>query len=159
MRCMNNIYNHSNLNGEKKMWDMLLPIIMIVASNCFYHIFSKSAPDGISAFGTLMITYLTATIITGILFIFFVKPENVLFELGKINWASIGLGFAIIGLEAGYIYAYRVGWQVNTAPLIANTCLAIALIGIGAFLYKESITIKQLAGILVCLIGIVMINF
>lgn len=137
---------------------MLIPIIMIVASNCFYHIFSKSAPEGINAFGTLMITYLTATIITGLLFIFFVKPENVVFELGKINWASIGLGFAIIGLEAGYILAYRAGWQVNTAPLIANTCLAIALIVIGALLYKESITIKQLAGVLVCLIGIVMIN-
>jgi drug/metabolite transporter (DMT)-like permease len=106
-----------------------------------------------------MITYLTATIITGIIFILYVKPENVLFELGKINWASLGLGIAIIGLEAGYILAYRSGWHVNTAPLIANTCLAIALIGIGALLYKESITFKQLAGIIICLLGIVMINF
>ena len=143
----------------KNMWDMIIPIIMIVASNCFYHIFSKSAPEGINAFGTLMITYLTATIITGILFILFVKPENVILELGKINWASIGLGFAIIGLEAGYIFAYRAGWQVNTAPLIANTCLAIALIGIGALLYNESITVKQIVGVIVCLVGIVMINF
>ncbi len=142
----------------KKMWDMLLPIMIVVASNCFYHIFSKSTPHGINAFGTLMITYLTATIITGIFFIFIVKPENVLIELGKINWASIGLGIAIIGLEAGYLFAYRVGWQVNTAPLIANTCLAIALIFIGALLYKESITIKQLAGIVICLIGIILIN-
>lgn len=143
----------------KDMWDMIIPIIMIVASNCFYHIFSKSTPQGINAFATLMVTYLTATIITGIFFILFVKPENVLFELEKINWASIGLGIAIIGLEAGYIFAYRSGWQVNTAPLIANTCLAIALIVIGALLYKENITIKQLAGIAICLIGIVMINF
>ena len=141
------------------MWDLIIHIIMIVTANCFYHIFSKSAPQGINAFGTLMITYLTATIITGILFIIFVKPENVLFELEKINWASIGLGIAIIGLEAGYLFAYRAGWQVNTAPLIANTCLAIALIGIGAILYKESITIKQLAGIAICLFGIIMINF
>lgn len=138
---------------------MIIPIIMIVASNCFYHIFSKSAPQGINAFGTLTITYLTATIVTGIIFILSVKPENAVFELGKINWASIGLGIAIIGLEAGYIFAYRAGWQVNTAPLIANTILTIALIGIGAILYKESITLKQLAGIIICLVGIVMINF
>ncbi len=140
------------------MWDMLLPIILIVASNCFYHIFSKSTPHGINTFGTLMITYLTATIVTCVLFVLYVKPENVVFELGKINWASIGLGIAVIGLEAGYILAYRAGWHVNTAPLIANTCLAVALIGVGALLYRETISIKQLTGIIVCLIGITLIN-
>ena len=147
-----------NRLGMKNMWDMLIPIILIVASNCFYHIFSKSTPPGINTFGTLMITYLTATIITCILFILCVKPENVIYELGKINWSSIGLGIAVIGLEAGYILAYRAGWQVNTAPLIANTCLAVALIGVGAILYREGITLKQLIGIAVCLIGMTLIN-
>lgn len=140
------------------MWDMLIPIILVVASNCFYHIFSKSTPPGVNTFGTLMITYLTAAIVTCILFIAYVKPENVVFELGKINWASIGLGIAIIGLETGYILAYRAGWHVNTAPLIANTCLAVALIGVGAILYRESITSKQILGIAACLIGMTLIN-
>ena len=140
------------------MWDMLLPIVLIVACNCFYHIFSKSTPSGINTFGTLMITYLTATIVTCILFILYVKPDNVVYELGKINWTSVGLGIAIIGLETGYILAYRAGWHVNTAPLIANTCLAVALIGVGALLYHESITLKQIIGIVVCLIGMTLIN-
>lgn len=140
------------------MWDMLIPIMLIVASNCFYHIFSKSTPHGINTFGALMITYMTATIVTCVLFILYVKPENVVYELGKINWASLGLGLAIIGLEAGYILAYRAGWQVNTAPLVANTCLAVALIGVGALLYREGISLKQLIGIVVCLIGMTLIN-
>jgi len=105
-----------------------------------------------------MITYLTATVVTCILFILYVKPDNVVYELGKINWTSVGLGIAIIGLETGYILAYRAGWHVNTAPLIANTCLAVALIGVGALLYHESITLKQIIGIVVCLIGMTLIN-
>ncbi len=115
-------------------------------------------PNNVNTFGGLMVTYLTAAIITGALFLYSIKYENTLFELAKINWTSIALGIAIIGLEAGYIYAYRVGWQVNNAPLVANTCLAIALLFIGAILYNEGITLKQIAGMILCIVGLIFIN-
>ena len=68
------------------MWDLIIPIFIIVASNCFYHICSKSTPTNLNAFGALMVTYLTASVVTAIILIYMVKPENVLLELGKINW-------------------------------------------------------------------------
>lgn len=132
---------------------------MVVVSNCLYHICSKSTPHGVNAFGTLMITYLTGALVCAIIFLFIARPENVMVELGNVNWSSFVLGIAIVGLEAGYIFAYRNGWQVNTAPLVANTLLAIALIVIGALLYKESVTFKQIVGIVVCIIGMILINF
>ncbi|MBQ6444245.1 MAG: hypothetical protein IJJ11_06155 [Methanosphaera sp.] len=140
------------------MFRMIIPIAMVVISNCFYHICSKSMPNNVNTFGGLMVTYLTAAIITGALFLYSIKYENTLIELAKINWTSIALGIAIIGLEAGYIYAYRVGWQVNNAPLVANTCLAIALLFIGAILYNEGITLKQIAGMILCIVGLIFIN-
>lgn len=140
------------------MWDVIIPIFIIVASNCFYHICSKSTPSNLNAFGALMVTYLTASIVTAIILIYMVKPENVLLELGKINWTSFVLGVAIVGLEAGYLFAYRAGGNVNTTPLIANTALAVALIFIGAVLYKEGISLKQIAGIALCLVGMIVIN-
>ena len=48
------------------MW----PLIIIVASNCFYNICTKSMPEGINAFCALVVTYMTAAIITAALFIF-----------------------------------------------------------------------------------------
>ena len=140
------------------MWNMFLPILLIVISSCFYNICSKSTPGDVNSFGTLMITYLTASAITFVLFLATSQVENVPFELSKINWTSFVLGLAIIGLESGYLLAYRAGWQINTAPLVANTCLAVALIVIGAVLFKESINLKQIIGIVVCLGGIVLIN-
>lgn len=137
---------------------MMLPIFLIVLSNCFYNICSKSTPQGIHPFATLMITYLTAAIITGALFIFTTRPENIVTEFSKINWTAIVLGIAIIGLETGYILAYRAGWQVNTAPLVANILLTFALIVVGAVLFNETITIKQIVGIIVCLCGMIIIN-
>lgn len=140
------------------MWDLIIPIFIIVASNCFYHICSKSTPTNLNAFGALMVTYLTASVVTAIILIYMVKPENVLLELGKINWTSVVLGVAIVGLEAGYLFAYRAGGNVNTTPLIANTTLAVVLIVIGAVLYKEGISLKQITGIVLCLIGMIVIN-
>ena len=79
-------------------------------------------------------------------------------ELAKVNWTSMLLGISIVGLEVGYIYAYRLGWQVNSAPVVANTALAIALIIIGAILYHEGITLKQTFGVIICIIGLIFIN-
>ncbi|MBR3142881.1 MAG: hypothetical protein IKF09_07030 [Clostridiales bacterium] len=39
-----------------------------------------------------------------------------------------------------------------------NICLAVALLIIGFLLFKETITIKQLAGVVVCGVGLFLIN-
>ncbi len=137
---------------------MFWPVLLVVLSNTFYNICTKSTPSNVNAFGTLMLTYLTAAILTGIIFLFLVKPENAIIELSKVNWTSIVLGIAIVGLELGYIFMYRAGWKVSSGALVANICLAIALIFVGAILYGENITIKQVAGILICCAGLFLIN-
>ncbi|WP_455258484.1 hypothetical protein [Peptoniphilus asaccharolyticus] len=57
-------------------------------------------------------------------------------ELRKLNWTSFALGVIVVGLEIGYILAYRAGWNVSKAPLVANICLAVALVFI-VFLHLE----------------------
>ena len=140
------------------MWEMIWPVLIVVLSNTFYNICTKSTPSNVNAFGTLMLTYITAAILTGVIFLFLVKPENAIFELSKVNWTSIVLGIAIVGLELGYIFMYRAGWKVSSGALVANICLAIALIFVGAILYGENITVKQVLGIFICIVGLFLIN-
>lgn len=140
------------------LFNMVIPILIIVLSNCLYHICSKTIPNNVNTFGSLTVTYISAAIVSAILFVTMVKPENLAAQLSNINWSSILLGICIVGLEAGYIYAYRMGWQVNNAPVVANTCLAIALLIIGAVLFHEGISIKQIAGMFFCIIGLIFIN-
>ena len=140
------------------MWEMIWPVLIVVLSNTFYNICTKSTPSNVNAFGTLMLTYITAAILTGAIFLFLVKPENAIFELSKANWTSIVLGIAIVGLELGYIFMYRAGWKVSSGALVANICLAIALIFVGAILYGENITVKQVLGIFICIVGLFLIN-
>ncbi|AMK15738.1 EamA family transporter [Methanobrevibacter olleyae] len=140
------------------MWEMIWPILLVILSNTLYNICTKSTPSNVNVFATLMVTYITAAILTAIFFVFLLKPENVLSELSNINWTSFVLGMAIVGLELAYIFAFRAGWKVSSASLVANIGLAIVLIFVGAILYGENITLKQIIGIFVCIGGLLLIN-
>ncbi|MBQ3390554.1 MAG: hypothetical protein IJG57_05750 [Firmicutes bacterium] len=140
------------------MWNMLWPLLLIVGANCLYNICAKSIPPETNAFGSLTITYLVGAIVSAVIFVASVKPAGVITEITKVNWAAFVLGLTIIGLEAGYVFLYRAGWKVSNGALTANICLAIALLVIGALLYKEVISVKQMAGIVVCGVGLFLIN-
>lgn len=118
----------------------------------------KSIPGDVNPFGALMITYLAATIISAIIFVYMVGPSNVGVEITKINWTSIILALAIVGLEVGYVFVYRAGWSVSTASVVANIGLACVLLLVGYFLYQENVSIKEIIGIIVCMFGLVLIN-
>lgn len=140
------------------MWSMLYPILIIVLSNVLYNVCTKSTPNEVNAFATLSVTYLVAA--GGSFATFFItsKNKNILTEFSKTNWTTFVLGFVIIGLELGYILAFRNGWKMNTASVTANITLAVALIFVSMIFYKESITLKQIAGIVLCGGGLVLIN-
>ena len=140
------------------MWSMCYPILIIVLSNVLYNICTKSTPSEVNAFATLSVTYLIAAAVSFATFFISAKDKNILAELGKTNWTTFVLGIVIVGLELGYILAYRNGWAMNTASVTANIALAVALIIVSIIFYKESITLKQIAGIALCCGGLVLIN-
>ncbi len=140
------------------MWSMLYPIMIIVFSNILYNICTKSTPGEVNAFATLSITYLIAAAVSFATFFITSKGKNILTEFGKTNWTTFVLGVVIVGLELGYILAYRNGWAMNTASVTANITLAVALIFVAMIFYKEKITAKQIAGIILCGGGLVLIN-
>lgn len=140
------------------MWKIIVPLLLIVGSNCFYHICSKSIPAQANTFGALTVTYIVAAVLSAVAFVAGVGPSNVGTEIEKINWASLVLGIAVVGLEAGYILMYRAGWPISIGALTANTCLAVALLVIGILLYQEVITVRQVIGIVVCAVGLFLVS-
>lgn len=140
------------------MWAMFYPILIIVISNIIYNICAKSTPNSVNAFASLTVTYIIAAIVSFVTFLISSKGKNIFTELGKTNWTTFVLGIVIVGLELGYILAYRNGWSMNTASVTANITLAVALIIVAFVFYKETITVKQIAGIVLCGGGLALIN-
>lgn len=140
------------------MWNMLWPLLLIVGSNCFYHICAKSMPEEAHTFGALTVTYLIGAALSAAVFITSVRPANVLTELHKLNWAPFVLGLAIVGLEAGNVFLYRAGWKVSVGSVVCNISLAVVLLFVGYLLFREQITARQLIGVAVCALGLLLIT-
>ncbi len=140
------------------MFMYVFSIGLIVASNVFYNICQKSISAKVNPLLSLLITYLTAAALTVIALIFSKTEKGLLNEFKELNWASFVLGFSIVGLELGYLFAYRAGWNISVGSLVANILLAIMLIPIGILLYKESFEITKVLGVVFCIIGLILIN-
>jgi drug/metabolite transporter (DMT)-like permease len=134
------------------------PIALVVLSNVVYQICAKSAPEGMNPFASLTITYLVGAAASAVLYFVLNQGESLIKEYGKLNWAPFILGIVIVGLEAGWLYAYKAGWQVSTGFIVQSSFLAAILIFVGYSLYHEALTWNKLVGVAICLVGLVFIN-
>lgn len=140
------------------MLNFVWPIALVVLSNTVYQICAKGVPDKVSPFASLTVTYLVGAAVSAVLFFFTHPGENILKQVTQMNWASYVLGLVIVGLEVGWIYAYKAGWQISTGSIVQSAFLAVMLVFVGAILYREAITWNKIVGIVICLIGLVFIN-
>lgn len=97
-------------------------------------------------------------ITSAILYFTLNRGGNLLREYANLNWVSFVFGIALVGLEVGYIYAYKAGWPVSAAAIVQSSFLAVALLVAGFFLYHESISLNKVAGIFICMVGLYFIN-
>ena len=137
---------------------MYWPIALAVLSEVAYQISSKSTPQDLNPFASLTITYLIGAVVSAVIFFIMSKGGNIIQEWGQANWSMFLLGIAIVGLEAGSIYMYRVGWNVNTGYIVKACFIAVALLLVGYFLYKEQVSVTKIAGIAICMLGLFLIN-
>ena len=140
------------------MLNYVWPIVLVILSNVFYQICAKSVPEGMNPLASLTVTYLIGAVVSFALYYILGKDANIIKEYSQINWAPFVLGFVIVGLEVGYIYAYKAGWQVSTAQIVQAALVAIVLVFVGYGLYHEALTLKKIAGIVICLSGLVLIH-
>ena len=134
------------------------PLGLAVLSNTLYHICCKACGTEMHPFASLTVTYLVGALVSLGLYLCLSNGGNFGAELKKITIAPVLLGVAIVGLEAGFMYAYAAGWQVSSAQLVQSAVLSVLLIAVGALLYGEKITATKVIGIVICLIGLYFVN-
>ena len=77
----------------------------------------------------------------------------------KLNWASIGLAIAVVGIEFGFLLVYRSGWNLGIAAVVTNVIASLILVPVAILIFKDKISWVNIVGILVCLAGLVMLNW
>ena len=133
-------------------------ITVAILSSMLYHVFIKLTTQGAHPAVSLIVTYAVAAVLCGGLLLFLPLKTTLADAFRQLNWASYALALAIVGLEMAYILAYRAGWRISIAAVLVNTTVTMLLIPIGLLAFKERLSPLNVAGILVAIAGLVMMN-
>ena len=139
-------------------WSMIWPVLLVVASNTIYNICAKSTPETVNGFASLAITYGVAAVCSVLLFHLTGEESCLAAELGRTNWTAWVLGLAIVGLEFGYLCIYRAGWKFSVGNLTASITLSCVLLLIGVLFYREALALRQIIGMALCALGLLLIT-
>jgi drug/metabolite transporter (DMT)-like permease len=145
--------------GKRNMFLFYFSITLAIASSALYHFTAKSTPSNVNFTVSLLVTYAVAFGVVLLTFIFFPLKNDLAFELKQLNWASIGLAIAIVGIEFGFLLTYRAGWHLGIAAVLVNVVASLILVPVAIFFFKDKISWVNVLGILVCLVGLVMLNW
>lgn len=140
------------------MFNFVWPIVLVVLSNVMYQICTKSVPDDVNPFVSLTVTYIVGALLSFAMCFVINRQTDIAKEFTKLNWSSWLLGVSVVGLEAGFIYAFKAGWQVSITSIVQSALLTVILIFVGVFAYKESLSWNKIVGIIICIIGLAIIN-
>jgi len=133
-----------------------LPILIIAGSAALYHANAKSL-GGASGnpWGLLALTYF---------FSFAITAGMALLSTGPVAWryselrpalpAAVLLGLACVGIEAGYLLAYRGGWAVTHLFSITSVTSTLAIFSVGFLFFKEALPFSAIVGLTMVLAGI-----
>ncbi len=131
------------------------PVALVVLSSVGYQVGLKEVAHGGEPMAALMLTYLAAGAASFVIYFFQApKGENLLKGIFSVNISAMGLGLTIVGIEVGSMFMFIAGWPVNTAFLVANSLIVLALMIVGAILYGEKLKPRQIAGVVVSMVGI-----
>lgn len=135
-----------------------IPILLTIIANVFYHITQRYTSEKVNPYFSLSITYIIAFVVSGIMYVATKKNVVILEEVKAINIATPLLEICIVFLELGFLLAYRAGWNVGTASIISTVIVTILLVPMGMVVFHESITLRNIVGIVLCIMGIVLLN-
>lgn len=144
---------------KKPMFLFYFSITLAIASSALYHFVAKSTPANVNFTVSLLVTYAVAFVVTLLGFIFFPATKGITAELKQLNWASIALAIAVVGIEFGFLLTYRSGWNLGIAAVLVNVVASLILVPVAIFVFKDKISWVNILGILVCLAGLVMLNW
>lgn len=144
---------------KKPMFLFYFSISLAIVSSALYHFVAKSTPSNVNFTVSLLVTYAVAFLVTLIGFFFFPATNGILAEIKQLNWASIGLAIAVVGIEFGFLLTYRSGWNLGIAAVLVNVVASLILVPVAIFIFKDRISWVNILGILVCLAGLAMLNW
>ena len=133
------------------------PLVLVVGGMLFYHIGQKSIPKEINPFYATMIAYVVGIVVCIVCALTLEANKSFVSSLKESNWAVLVVGAAAACIEVGFLLAYRVGWRISVAAVATNVAVTLMLVPIGIIIYKDHLSLRNIAGLMFCILGLVLV--
>ena len=132
----------------------LLTIGLIIASLVGYQLAQRTMPTGANPFAVISIAYVLGIIACAFLAPGVGKPIGPADVALLRHWPVWVLAGSVVGIELGYLLAYRAGWPLATTTGITYTASMVLLAAIGAACFAEGISLRRAAGVVLAIGGV-----
>ena len=143
-------------NKQGKAMIFYLSMLISVVSVIFYQLCQKGIAANVNPFVSVIISYSVAIVFCCLLWIFFPSSTGFLESVKDANLASYLLGFAVVGIEIGFLLVFRSGWKLGLANGFSSTITTIILLFIGIVVFKEHLSPMKIIGLACCVVGMVL---
>ena len=118
-------------------------LALAIACTVGYHLVLKLTPAGVNPLLSLLVT-----------------PGGFEWkqEVRQINWTALALATVIVGLDLGFLFLYRSGFEVSLGALVTQSAAASLLLAIGVLVFKERLSVANAAGLVLCFVGLWLVN-
>ena len=125
-----------------------------VLGSLTYHLAIKQAPANLNPFFALAVVYALALVLclTGLA----VYPEGSR-ALRDLRPSVFIVALGVVGIEVGFLLAYRAGWNVGYASLLGNVVTALLLLPVAVLIFKDNVPPAKLGGVALCLAGLALL--
>jgi len=125
----------------------LVPIGLIIAAQVGYQLAQRAMPASANPFTVIAIAYLLGIIACSVQAPGVGRPIG-LIDAGLLrHWPIWGLAGSVVGIELGYLLAYRAGWALATTTGIGYTATMVLVAVIGATCFAEGMSARRAAGL------------
>ncbi|MDR7268618.1 drug/metabolite transporter (DMT)-like permease [Pelomonas saccharophila] len=131
-----------------------LAMAVAITGQVLYHLMQKQVAPGAHPVLALIAFYLGAAALSLPLFLLFPLQAPLAQAAGELGGAVWGVAVAIVLIELGFLLAYRAGATLSSAFVLSASVVTAALLIIGMMAFKEAVSLKQFAGLVLCLAGI-----
>ena len=139
------------------LW-FVLPLATAVSGTVLYHIAARQAPSSVSSAAVLLGAYGVGALLCGLALARGIDPGG---QSGaaRFHWSSLALGVAVVLIEFGFLWMYRVGWPISSGGLSVNILATIVLALVGWFVFHDRLSPTNLIGMIVCLVGLALLTY
>jgi multidrug transporter EmrE-like cation transporter len=133
-------------------------LLIAIVSTFGYHLVIKLTPGTVNPLVSLAVTYAAVTVLFSVAAVLVPDGAPLREAVRQVNWTALALAVMIIGLDLGFLLLYRSGFDLSLGQIVTQSAAALLLIGVGVAVFRERLTVTNVAGIALCIAGLWLIS-